>query len=238
MEYELLSKKISMYHPLNLHFCRITASRLFADAIFRSTACFYFSNKSYAEVIIVTFIFQFVGRAITRAIYQNTLVYCSRQNHDRFHRNIEIRRAKVSAINSTDDPESALKPANEKEEDEKPEEKPARRIYVPVQEDLTGVYGAFTYSWRCLFMSFDYQDWVDPIVFFGFYVENVLIIGLSFMVIHWIEYDLSDNVTFYVYAVAAVIGMILAIIIKYAMVRVLDRRLTKRLADQAEKTKF
>lgn len=217
--------------------CHITASRLFADAIFRSTACFYFNNKSYGEVIIVTFIFQFVGRAITRAIYQNTLIYCSRQNHDRFHRNIEMRTAQVAAIevtiDSTENPESTLQPANEKEDD-----KPVRRMYVPVQEDLTGVYGAFTYSWRCLFMSFDYQDWVDPIVFFGFYVENVLIIGLSFMVIYWIEYDLSDNVTFYVYALAAGVGMVVAIIIKYAMVRVLSKRLTKRLADLAEKTKF
>lgn len=212
----------------------ITASRLFADAIFRSTACFYFSNKSYAEVIIVTFIFQFVGRAITRAIYQNTLVYCSRQNHDRFHRNIEMRRAQVAAIHPTvDSIESALKPENEKNDD-----MPVRRKYIPVQEDLTGVYGAFTYSWRCLFMSFDYQDWVDPIVFFGFYIENVLIIGLSFMVINWIEYDLSDNMTFYVYAIAACVGMVLAIIIKYVMVRALNKRLTKSLAAQAEKTKF
>lgn len=212
----------------------ITASRLFADAIFRSTACFYFSNKSYAEVIIVTFIFQFVGRAITRAIYQNTLVYCSRQNHDRFHRNIEMRRAQVAAIDPTvDSIESALKPENEKNDD-----MPVRRKYIPVQEDLTGVYGAFTYSWRCLFMSFDYQDWVDPIVFFGFYIENVLIIGLSFMVINWIEYDLSDNMTFYVYAIAACVGMVLAIIIKYVMVRALNKRLTKSLAAQAEKTKF
>lgn len=215
----------------NLH---IAASRLFADAIFRATACFYFSNKSYGEVIIVTFIFQFVGRAITRAIYQNTLIYCSRQNHDRFHRNIEVRRAQVAAIEATvDSTTNALQPANEKEDVQ-----PVRRSYVPVQEDLTGVYGAFTYSWRCLFMSFDYQDWVDPIVFFGFYVENVLIIGLSFVVIHLIDYDLSDNVTVYFYAIAAGVGMTLAVIIKYVMVRALNKRLNKTLADLAEKTKF
>lgn len=183
-------------------------------------------------MIIVTFIIQFVGRAITRAIYQNTLVYWSRQNHDRFHQHIEKRSAQVAAIEV--DPESkSLKPATENEAD-----KPVRRMYVPVQEDLTGVYGAFTYSWRCLFMSFDYQDWVDSIVFFGFYVENVFIIGLSFMVIRWIDYDLSDNVTFHMYAVSAGVGMMFAIIIKYVMVRVLNKRFDKKLAERAEKTKF
>lgn len=167
------------------------------------------------------------------------MIHCSRQNHDRFHRSIEIRRTQVAAaiettVDSAENPESALKPS------EKEDENPivARRIYVPVQEDLTGVYGAFTYSWRCLFMSFDYQDWVDPIVFYGFYVENVLVIGFSFMVIHSIEYDLSDNVTFYVYTVAAGVGMLFAIIIKWAMVRVLKKRLTKRLAESAEKSRF
>lgn len=213
---------------------------MFADAIFRSTACFYFDKKSYGEVIIVTFIFQFVGRAITRAIYQNTLIHCSRQNHDRFHRKVEIRRAQVAAsieatVDSAENPESALQPNNEKGEDEKPV---AKRLYVPVQEDLTGVYGAFTYSWRCLFMSFDYQDWVDPIFFYGFYVENFLIIAFSIVVIHSIGYDLSDNMTVYVYAVAAGVGILVAIIIKIVMVRALDKRFTKRLADEAEKTRF
>ncbi|KAG4069047.1 hypothetical protein HA402_008358 [Bradysia odoriphaga] len=207
------------------------ASRLFADAIFRATACFYFSNRNYGEVIIVTFIFQFVGRAIIRAIYQNTLVHCSRRNHDRFHRNIEIRRAKVAAIETVDSVESALKPDND---NEKEADQPQRRIYVPVQEDLTGVYGAFTYSWRCLFMSFDYQDWVDPIVYFGFYVENVLIIGFSYMVVHLIEYDLSDKIPYYIYTVTAGVGMFVAIVIKYAMVRTLDKRLTKKLAGESK----
>lgn len=180
-----------------------------------------------------------MGRAITRAIYQNTLVQCSRQNHDRFHRNIEIRRAQVAAtietVDNGESPESALSPQNEKDDGNK---NVGRRVYVPVQEDLTGVYGCFTYSWRCLFMSFDYQDWVDPIVFLWFYVENVLIIGFSFAVIHSIGYDLSDNMTFYVYTVAAGIGMFLAIIIKYAMVRVLHKRFDKRLVEEAAKSKF
>lgn len=196
---------------------------MFADALFRATACFYFSNINYGEVIIVTFILQFVGRAILRAIYQNTLIHCSRQNHDRFHRNIEIRRAQVAVAESMDGAEVAFKPENEKEA------QPTRRIYVPVQEDLTGVYGAFTYSWRCLFMSFDYQDWVDPIVYFGFYVENMLIIGFSYMVIHLIEYDLSDKTVYYVYTVAAGVAMVIAIILKYIMVRALKRRPVKKL---------
>lgn len=206
-----------------------TASRLFADAIFRATACFYFNNRNYGEVIIVTFIFQFVGRAITRAIYQSTLIHFSRRNHDRFHRNIEIRRAKVTPIETIDSAESALKPDNENE-DKEIDPPPLRRMYIPVQEDLTGVYGAFTYSWRCLFMSFDYQDWVDPIVYFGFYVENVLIIAFSYLVIHLIEYDLSDKMPYYIYTVGAGVGMSVAIVIKYAMVRALDKRLTKKLS--------
>ncbi|KAJ6625685.1 hypothetical protein Bhyg_16313 [Pseudolycoriella hygida] len=206
------------------------ASRLFADAIFRASACFYFNNSNYGEVIIVTFIIQFVGRAITRAIYQNTLVHCSRRNHDRFHRNMEIHRAKVAAIERTESVESALKPDDDNEKGDADNGQPVRRMYVPVQEDLTGVYGAFTYSWRCLFMSFDYQDWVDPIVFFGFYVENVLIIGFSYMVIHLIEYDLTDKIVYYIYTVSAGIGIFLAIVIKYAMVRALNKRLTKKLS--------
>lgn len=203
---------------------------MFADAIFRATACFYFSDRNYGEVIIVTFIFQFVGRAITRAIYQNTLIHFSRRNHDRFHRDIEIRRTKVAPIETIDSAESALKP----NENEKENNQPVRRLYVPVQEDLTGVYGAFTYSWRCLFMSFDYQDWVDPIVYFGFYVENVLIIGFSYLVIHLIEYDLSDKIPYYVYTVGAGVGMCIAIGIKYAMVRTLNKRLTKKLSGETK----
>lgn len=203
---------------------------MFADAIFRATACFYFSNVSYAEVIILTFIFQFVGRAILRALYQNTLIYCSRQNHDRFHRNIEIRRAQVAASETIDSTEGVLKYESEKESD-----KPGRRLYVPVQEDLTGVYGAFTYSWRCLFMSFDYQDWIDPIVFFGFYFENVSIIAFSYLVIHLIEYDLSDKTAYHIYTVEACIGMVIAIIIKYAMVAALTKRFNSNLRKKIEK---
>lgn len=178
----------------------------------------------------MTFICQFIGRAILRSVYQNTLIHCSRQNHDRFHRNIEVRQAQVAAAETIDSTESALKRENEKEEN-----KVARRLYVPVQEDLTGVYGAFTYSWRCLFMSFDYQDWVDPIVYFGFYVENVLIIGFSYVVIHLIEYDLSDKWAYYVYTVGAAVGMLIAILIKYVMVKALYRRHNKRLMEKLAK---
>lgn len=219
-----------MYHCFNAFHVSITASRLFADAIFRATACFYFNKQSYGEVIIVTFIFQFIARAILRGIYQNTLIHCSRQNHDRFHRNIETRKAQVAAAETIDSTESALKQENEKETNTV-----ARRIYVPVQEDLTGVYGAFTYSWRCLFMSFDYQDWVDPIVYYGFYVENALIIGLSHVVIHVIEYDFSDKTAYYVYTVAAAVGMVIAILIKYILVKALYRRFNKKLLQKLEK---
>lgn len=204
---------------------------MFADAIFRATACFYFSDRNYGEVIIVTFIIQFIGRAINRAIYQNTLHQCSRQNHDRFHRNIEIRRAQITPIETIDGAEKALKLDNE---NEKEMDKPAKFTYVPVQEDLTGVYGAFTYSWRCLFMSFDYQDWVDPITYFWFYIENVLIIGFSYLVIYLIKYDLSDKAPYYVYTVSAGVGMAVAIAIKYAMVRALQNRFNKKLAGESK----
>lgn len=102
--------------------------------------------------------------------------------------------------------------------------------YIPVQEDLTGVYGAFTYSWRCLFMSFDFQDWVDSIVFFWFYVENIIFIICSYAVIYVSDYDLSDKNVYYIYTAAAFGGMILAILLKYGLIYAWKRKKAKQVA--------
>lgn len=79
----------------------------------------------------------------------------------------------------------------------------------------TGVYGAFTYAWRSLFMAFDYQSY-HPSIFLSFYLENLVLIGGSYAVILTsTSVDLNDKYIFHVYAGFAVLAMLLSITIRF-----------------------
>jgi hypothetical protein len=82
--------------------------------------------------------------------------------------------------------------------------------------DLGGVYGAFTYSWRALFLSFDFQSYSKR-VFLWFYFENFLMIAISYIVIYTIEVDLEEKYVFHVYAVSAGAAMFIAIGLRFAL---------------------
>lgn len=75
----------------------------------------------------------------------------------------------------------------------------------------TGVYGAFTYAWRSLFMSFAFQSYC-PMIFLSFYLENfILIISSYAIILTGTDVDLRDKYIFNVYAALSVFAMICAI---------------------------
>jgi len=94
---------------------------------------------------------------------------------------------------------------------------PKRKIQI---ED-EGVYGAFTYAWRSLFLSFDFQSY-SKTVFCWFYVENLLMLltpyvwayGTPFVGRVGAENLLEGRLLFHVYVGAGVVKTILAICIK------------------------
>lgn len=134
-------------------------SRLYADGILKSTACFYFHNYSFGQVLIVTFLGQFTFRAVIHIFF-------------------------VSILGS----------------------KRQKKVLLD-----TGVYGAFTYAWRSLFMSFDFQSYYAP-VFLSFYLENlILIVGSYAVILTATQVDLRDKYTFNIYAGISLLCMILAI---------------------------
>jgi hypothetical protein len=132
----------------------------------KATACFYFTKRSFGEVIILCFIAEFILRTIFYTIY--------------------------NSIGS----------------------KGKRARFI---ED--GVYAAFTYAWRSLFLSFDFQSY-RPLVFVWFYLENLLMIGGSYGVITYTEIDLSEKSVYHTAAILAGVGSLLALLLRIVFLRV------------------
>ncbi|CAL8089666.1 unnamed protein product [Orchesella dallaii] len=142
-------------------------SRLYADAILKATACFYFHEFSFGEVLIVTFLCQFMVRAALYSFFTGFLG--------------------------------------------------SKRLKKRLRD--TGVYGAFTYSWRALFMSFDFQSFCAA-VFLSFYIENLILITGSYVIIYTLtDVDLSDKYIFHVYAILSIVSMLIAIGLRFLLRR-------------------
>jgi len=94
-----------------------------------------------------------------------------------------------------------------------------------------GVYGAFTYSWKSLFLSFDFQSY-EKCIFLWFYIENVLMIGSSYIIIYATSVNLDGRWLYHIYAVSAGIGMIIAICLRFALRYHWKRRQSNKIKQQ------
>lgn len=96
-----------------------------------------------------------------------------------------------------------------------------------------GVYGAFTYSWRSLFMSFDFHSRCHA-VFFGFYLENLMMIAGSYVVMYsWVEdvdSILNERFIYHIYAGISAFAALVTIALKFFLYRKWQRQNSKKVS--------
>jgi len=109
-----------------------------------------------------------------------------------------------------------------------------------IQMEDEGVYGAFTYSWRSLFMSFDFQSHCKVIVAW-FYIENFIMLLSPYVWIYgtpWFngigsENALEGKIIFHVYVGVGVVQSILAIFLKTGVRYHWKQKNSRQVSDSA-----